>query len=50
MTNKIETIGLQLPSELAEELRVRAKANERSVSAEVRLAIRAHLEAGERAA
>jgi hypothetical protein len=40
---KIETVGLQMPADIAEEIRTLAKANERSLSAEIRIAIKAHL-------
>lgn len=40
---KVTILSAQVPVELAEALRRQAESNERSVSAEVRLALRAHV-------
>lgn len=41
---KVTTIGVQLPADMADALREKAQAAERSLSAEVRIALRAHLD------
>lgn len=46
----VTTIGVQVPADLAEKLREKAQASDRSLSAEVRRAIRAHLNVEQEAA
>lgn len=43
MSAEVTMISAQVPVHLAEALRERAEAHERTLSAEVRLALRAHL-------
>jgi predicted DNA-binding protein len=47
MTDKIVWVGGQVPAQLSERLKRVADQNERSMAAELRVAVRAHVEAHE---